>query len=222
MGKLKEILKEKDVPERRRLLKDYACEAGLSSNAIVESESQLIDEITTYERHQTNVKLTTISVIVASALLIWGIIYTFFIYPPKYVLDGTNLYFSKWFGGWVEQERKNNPEVNIYNNSAEFELHFILQNKNRGEGEVSKPDLIISAENSEKKFEVATDTSHRTIKVGSYGIVDEFFTYGIRESSRGQKEIVDFLRENKDKLKFKIKGKPYGEIEVKLIEDYID
>ncbi|MFA6130105.1 MAG: hypothetical protein WC731_03885 [Candidatus Omnitrophota bacterium] len=223
MGKLKEILQIQDWKQKLNKLRNYAYKEGLSSPDIVEGESQLIKKITDFERHETNIMLTKISVAVASALLIWGIIYTFFVSPPKYTLDGTTLYFGKWFGCWVQQERKKNTEVNIYQRSVEFELHFILRNKNRGEGEVSKPILIITAKDSKKEFRVEPETQYtgiRTIKVGSYGIVDDFIEYFVRNYDEAQKELLGFLQENRNKLEFKIKGEPYGEIKVKFLENY--
>lgn len=169
-------------------------------------------------RHNRNARLTKIAIFIAGAGIVWSIIYGVFIYPPKYVLDGS---LSREY-------------------SHEFKLHFILRNINRGEGDVSKPILVITAKGSNEEYEVKPRTSHvstekigentyssttvdsgRTIHVGSYGIVDEFFEYSIRKSRRADnkyKEIVEFLRVNKDKLQFKIRGYPYKEISVILAE----
>lgn len=224
MSKLKKILKIQDWIERHDKLADYAYKEGLSSLGVGEGEAQLIKKITDFERHKTNVMLTKISVAVAIAVLIWGIIYTLFISPPKYSLGNATLHFEKWFGRWAEQAKRKNPQVNIYENNGivGFQLHFILRNKNRGEGEISKPMLIITAENSKQEFQVTPETeSGRTIKVGSYGIVDDFFEYSIRSYDGAQKELLEFLKNNRDVLKFKIKGEPYGEIGVRLVEDYV-
>jgi len=239
MDKLKKILQIEDVREKYRNLKNYAHEAGLSSPEIADSLSELIDKLSKFQRHRTNVILTVSSILVAGGWLAWAIYSSTVLFPPKYTLDGTTLHFGQWFGRAVEQKRKKNPEINIYNRSAEFELHFILLNRNRGEGEVSKPILMVTAENSEKEFQMTPKTrysettrtegnmtsyhtidSGRTIKVGSYGIVDDFLKYSIRDSSKGQKELMEFLKENEDKLKFKIKGEPYGEVEIKFVADY--
>lgn len=226
MGKLKEILQNRDAIEKLDKLRKYAYEEGLSSPEIVEGQAKLIEKIASFERHKTTVKATYIGAAVASAWLIWNIIYCFFIYPPKYTLDNnTTLYFAEWFGRRVAQTKKGNlqADINIYQGSVDFELHFILHNHNRGEGEVSKPILIITAENSKKEFPIEPYTQAskvRTIKVSSYGIVDDFFDYSIKDYDEAQKELLEFLKENRKKLKFKIKGNPYGEFKVELVENY--
>lgn len=165
------------------------------------------------KRHNRNTRLTKSAIFVAGAGIVWSIIYGVFIYPPKYVLDGPLLL-----------ER-----------SHVFKLHFILRNIHRGEGEVSKPILVISAKGSNEEYEVKPRTSYvstekigdntyssttvdlgRTIHVGPYGIVDDFFEYPIRKRRRDHKKIAEFLTANKDKLQFKVRGYPYKETSVIL------
>ena len=57
----------------------------------------------------------------------------------------------------------------------------------------------------------------RTIHVGAYGIIDDFFEYFIDEDE--DKEIIAFLKTNKDKLQFKIRGYPYKDTDVRLLEN---
>ena len=233
----------KNSDDRDIALRKYAIEIGISTHHLVDPntgktyEPALIGRIGDVERHNTNVRLTKISIFVIAIGILWGIVYSVFIYPPKYVLDESSLHFGRWFKGWVKQEKQRDNEVNIYKAGAEFELHFVLRNLHRGEGDVSKPRLVITAENSDKKYEVRPTTSYvsskkegenvmsytevdlgRTIHVGPYGIVDVFLEYSIRPRENDG-EIIEFLNANQDKLCFKIKGYPYKDTEVTLLED---
>lgn len=244
MNKLKKIMQITNRDVRFDALKEYASKLGVSVDNLVNSrtgqtnEPELVARISGVERHIAIVRLTIIGIIVTVIIGSWSVIYTFWIYPPKYVLGDSSLHYGKWFGSWIKQEKRQNKQLNPYNNGAEFELHFVLRNIRRGEGEISKPLLVITAEDSNKEYKIKPTTSYvsskkegdyvtsttvdlgRTIHVASYGIVDEFFEYRIGYEEKDQ-EIMDFLRINKDKLQFKIRGYPYKETDVTLSEEDI-
>jgi hypothetical protein len=238
MGKLKRIMQIRKYDDRDIALRKYAHELGVSTHHLLNpvtgktNEPELVARIGEVERHNTNVRLTKITVFVIAVGIVWTIVYSVFIYPPKYVLeDGTSLHFSENFRGWIKRAKKEGK--NIYNGGAEFELHFILRNKHRGEGDISKPILVITAEDTNEEYEAKPETSYftskkvgdntysystvdlgRTIHVSSYGIVDDFFEYDIRK--KNNRELVEFIKTNKDKLRFKIRGHPYKDIDVIL------
>lgn len=240
MSKLKRIMRINNNVERDAQLKEYASKLGISTGHTLYPR-EYIPDILEAEKDKRDFlfKISTfiVSIIFGSGI-VWSILYTFCIYPPEYTLDGSSLHFGKWFSGWINQEKKQNKEVNLYNSTIEYELHFILRNKHRGEGEVSKPFLVITAENSNKEYEIKPETSYvssrkegdsiisystidsgRTIHVGSYGIVDEYYEYRIGYNREEKdEEIMEFLRINKDKLLFKIRGYPYKDVNVNLSE----
>lgn len=183
-------------------------------------------------RAKRNVFKIILSIILAPPI-IWGIIYVVFLYPPKYVIDTCTLDFDKSRKHWIEREQREGRSINLYQGSIlDFELHFVLHNIHMGEGDITKPKLIITAEGDTREYEIKPKTSYfsskkeggnvtsftevdlgRTIHVGPYGIVDEFFEYSIGHDEKDQ-EIIEFLRTNKDKLRFKIRGAPYKEFKV--------
>lgn len=129
-------------------------------------------------------------------------------------------------------------EMNLGQNITEFKLRFVIHNKHQGEGDISRPRLVLSAKGINEEYELLpqtifiTDTINsgnstsiktkdfgKTIHVGGYGIVDEFIEYKLYPASNQEdyKKFI-FLNTNKDKLQFRIKGEPYKEISVLLVE----
>lgn len=209
-------------------------EEGYRKNENRQSKNETKEE----KRHKTIVMLTIISICVAfSGSVAWNIIYNIVIYPPKYILDGSSLHFAKYFNEWLIQEKKIKKNIDSYEGDIELALHFKLRNIHRGEGEITKPMLVVTAKNSNIEYEIKPKTGSvsskreddnvvsytpvdlgRTIHVGSYGVVDEFFEYTINKDSA----IVEFLKVNKDKLRFKIRGYPYKDSNVAIKDIDVD
>ncbi len=216
-------MKIKDYGERDIALRKYAQELGVSTRHLVNSvtgktdEPKLVDRIRKVEEHNRTVVNWRIGSAIAVLTLVWFIIYSLFFYPPKYIFDNSKLKLK----------------MNLSSNFAEFKLRFALRNKNRGEGDITKPLLIVSAPGSIKRYElhpqtkyivdikttengseVTTDDSGKIIHMRGYGIIDQNFEYKLYQDR--DREILEFLKANRDKLQFKIKGEPYNAVSVLL------
>lgn len=223
MNNLKKIMKIRKYEERDIALRKYAQKLGVSTQHLVNpvtaktSEPELVDRIRKVEEHNRTVRNWLIGSAIAILTLVWTIIYSLYLYPPRYVFDHSKLKL----------------EMNLSSNYAEFKLRFVLRNKNRGEGDITKPALIVNMPGNIKKFElqpqttyivdtkttgnmveVKTDDSGKIIHMRGYGIIDQDFEYKLYQDR--DKEILEFLKANKDKLQFKIKGEPYNEVSVLL------
>lgn len=224
MNRLKKIMQIRKYEDRDIALRKYAQKLGVSTQHLVDSvsgktyEPELVDRIRKVEDHNRNVKIAIGAAIITAVGIIWSVWYSLFIYPPKYVLDYTKLKLR----------------ANINQNYADFELNFALRNINRGEGDITKPYLMINAEGGGEKYEIEpftkfmadSKTSNNvityTIKdtgsiihVRGYGIVDEIIEYKVYKEGltsgyrKRDVEILKFLNANRNKLKFEIQGYPY-------------
>ncbi len=210
--------------DRDIALRKYAQKLGVSTQHLVDSvsgktyEPELVDRIRKVEEHNRNVKLAFAAAFITTFGIVWSVWYSLFIYPPKYVLDYSKLKLKS----------------SISQNYADFELNFALRNLNRGEGDITKPSLMVSAEGSDEKYEIEpftkfmadTNTSNNvttyTIKdtgsvihVRGYGIINEIIEYKVYKEGmtsgyrKRDVEVLKFLNTNRDKLKFEIHGYPY-------------
>ena len=206
---------------------------------LAEEKNQNRHENAESERHRQTLRVAIVSAILVAGGIIWGIVYNLWIYPPKYDLSKSSLHFSKHFDNWIKQEKRANRDINIYAHGAEFVIHLVVRNIHRGEGDISKPLLVVTAKNNKKEFVLKSVTSYvtskkegenitsfttvdlgRTIHVGPYGFVDDYFEYFTfkTDDEKEKNEMVGFLKKNKDNLIFKIRGEPYNDVPISLIE----
>jgi hypothetical protein len=235
MSRLSKIMQIKSSEEREIALKIYAKETGVSVSHLVNqrtgriNEPELVDRIRKAEEHNRNVKIGIAGSLIAVSGIIWSIWYSLLIYPPKYVFDYSRLKLK----------------ANISQNYADFELNFVLRNVNRGDGDITKPSLVITAEGSDEKYEIQpftkfmadTNTSNnvttytikdtgRILHVRGYGIVDEIIEYKVYKEGltsgyrKRDVEILKFLNANRHKLKFDIQGYPYKRAVVSTVTDF--
>ncbi len=234
MNNLRKIMKIKDYSERDIALRKYAQKLGVSTQHLVNpvtgktSEPELVDRIRKVEDYNRNVKIAIAAALITALGIIWSIWYSLFIYPPKYVLDYSRLKLK----------------ANISQNYADFELDLVLRNINRGEGDITKPSLVVSGEGSNEKYEIEpftkfmadSNTSNNvttyTIKdtgsiihVRGYGIVNEIIEYKVYKEGltlghrKRDVEILKFLSANRNKLKFEIRGYPYKKAVITAVTD---
>lgn len=227
-------MKIKNYDERNIALRKHAQKLGVSTQHLVNSvtgktsEPELVDRIRKAEEHSRNVKIGTIGAVIAALGIIWSIWYSLFVYPPKYVLDYSRLKLK----------------ANISQNYADFELNFVLRNVNRGEGDITKPSLVISAKGSDERYEIEPFTKFmadsktsnnmttytikdtgRIIHVRGYGIADEVIEYKVYKEGlvsgyrKSDVEILKFLNANRAKLKFEIQGYPYKKVIISAMTD---
>ena len=70
---------------------------------------------------------------------------------------------------------------------------------------------------SENSSSCRTLDSGRVIKVGSYGIVDDFFEYETFRNDR-EDDLEEFIKMYQGKLDYKVRGTPYGDVRIQLSE----
>jgi len=240
MSKLKKIMKIKKYDELNIALRKYAHELGVSTDHLVNPETaktnipELCSRIGEVERHRTVIKWTIIGVSIALFGIVLAFIYNVLIFPPKYDLSKTSLSYSNDFKYGMKRARREDKKV--FGGNVEYSLHFIVYNEHSGEGEISKPILVISSKESDEEYQLYTNTkstsceksgenitscetldSGRVIKVGSYGIVDDFFEYRTYRNDR-ENDLEEFIKIHQGKLEYKIRGVPYGDVKIQLSE----
>ncbi len=223
MNNLRKIMKIKNNGDRDIALRKYAKKLGVSTHHLVNSvtgkthEPELVDRIRKVEDHNRSARNWAVGSVIAILTLIWSMVYSLYIYPPKYIFDNSKLKL----------------EMNLSSNFAELKLRFALRNKNRGEGDISKPVLVVSIPGNNRKYElqpqtryitdtkttgnaveVKIDDSGKIIHVRGYGIIDQDFEYKLYQDK--DREILEFLNANRSNLQFKIKGEPYNTVSVLL------
>ena len=219
-------MKIQDDDARLSAILKYAKKLGIVAKYMtfpnmkqVYKESVLAEDIRKIEQHNDIKRITGIAIVVSIVVAYfgWGWFYNTFVFPPKYKIE------AKLYRDYVDL----------------YKINLIVKNIHQGSGEIAKPDLIIYSTDTKKSFTIEPTTKFsgeskkvengytittidkgKVIKVSGYGLVDEVFEYRVRDKSKyrqsGIKGINDFLKNNKNKLKYKISGYPYGEIEVDL------
>ncbi len=116
MSNLRKLMKIKDYGERDIALRKYAQKLGVSTHHLVNSvtgktdEPELVNRIRKVEQHNRTVVNWQIGSAIAIFTLAWSIIYSLYIYPPRYIFDHSKLKL----------------EMNLASNFAEFKLGFVL------------------------------------------------------------------------------------------------
>lgn len=220
-----EIMQIDNDTSRRILLKKYGKNLGISVfhlndiGMTTEDEDVLLDKVQKIEHHTANLRATWFAGMVASFGIAWGIYYTFFIQPPKYILDLKQLSLSK----------------EVYSNNADLKLHFVVTNQSSSAGEISKPILEVSSQSLHKSYEIlpytlifqinsAGETDYdtgRTMRIGEYGRIDEYIIYRVGQVSNieNSEGMLQLLNSKSNDLEYKVRSYPGIEHKIQDIKN---